>query len=180
MSEITKKRIVWFYLNLLHNLIQEINTLFTMSTLIIDNLITLYNRDLNKLKKELELYNDESSLWKVDKAITNSGGNLCLHLIGNLKTYIGNGLCNSGYARNRDFEFSGKNVSRLKLYRELDETIAIVHLGLKSLTDEQIQGNFPINIWKEEAGMLFTLLHLHSHLNYHLGQINYHRRVLDV
>lgn len=150
-----------------------------MSSLIIDNLITLYNRDLQKLKEEIDLYRDESNLWKVDKDIINSGGNLCLHLIGNLKTFIGNGLAGYKYTRNRDFEFSGKNVSRLELYRELDETIAIVNKGLKNLNEEQLKSNFPIKIWEEETGMLFTLLHLHAHLNYHLGQINYHRRVFD-
>lgn len=150
-----------------------------MDSLIIENLITLFSRDLNRLKSELNQYKDESNLWKVEKGINNSGGNLCLHLIGNLKSYIGNSLAKTDYVRDREFEFSTKDLSRLSLLRELDETIDIVSLGLKSLNKEQLQGNFPIRIWKEETGMLFTLLHLHSHLNIHLGQISYHRRLLD-
>lgn len=151
-----------------------------MNNPIIENLITLYTRDIKKLKEEIKSYKDESTLWKIEKGIHNSGGTLCLHIIGNLKTYIGNGLANDEYTRDRDFEFSGKNVDRLKLYKELDETIAIVKRGLNNLTEQQLQDDFPIKIWKEEKGMLFTLLHLHSHLNYHLGQINYHRRMLDL
>jgi len=139
----------------------------------------LYRRDLNRLKEEIRLYQDEVNLWKIENSIKNSGGNLCLHLIGNLKTYIGNGLVQIGYVRQRDFEFSGKNVARTELYQQIDETIEVVGRGVNKITEEQLQGNFPMKIWKEETGMTFTLIHLHSHLNYHLGQINYHRRMLD-
>ncbi|MFT6996233.1 MAG: hypothetical protein ACJA1P_002981, partial [Maribacter sp.] len=84
----------------------------------------LFNRDLITLRKELELYTDEANLWKVDNSIQNSGGTLCLHVIGNLKTFIGNALAQTSYLRNREFEFSGTPVSRTKIYQELDETIA--------------------------------------------------------
>lgn len=140
----------------------------------------LFTRDLLKLKKEIELYSNESVLWKVENSIKNSGGNLCLHLIGNLKTFIGNGFANLEYIRQRDFEFGGKNVAREELYEQIDETIAVVESGLGNLTDKQItEDSFPIQIWSKETGMAFTIIHLHSHLNYHLGQINYHRRILD-
>ncbi|RMB56363.1 DUF1572 domain-containing protein [Dokdonia sinensis] len=150
-----------------------------MHKLIIDNLIILFNRDLNKLKEEILLYTEDSNLWKIHKSINNSGGNLCLHLIGNLKTYVGNGLSGNEYTRNRIFEFSGRDVKRTELYREIDDTMTIVEQGLKRLDKQLLEGEFPIKIWKEKKGTLFTLLHLHAHLNYHLGQINYHRRMLE-
>lgn len=139
----------------------------------------LYIRDLHKLKTEIQSYKDEASLWKVTGDTKNSGGNLSLHLIGNLKTFIGNGLSDIGYVRQREFEFAGKDVDRVELYKEIDETIDIVTQGLDQVTDEQLAGDFPIVIWKEATGMTFTLIHLHAHLNYHLGQINYHRRMMD-
>ena len=142
-------------------------------------LIELFERDLNRLKHEIELYQDESALWITDKSILNSAGNLCLHIVGNLKAFIGAGLANNGYVRDRTFEFSGKNVSRTKLYQDIQETIEIVKSGLELLSAEQLSDQFPIKIWKEETGMSFTLIHLYGHLNYHLGQINYHRRLLD-
>ena len=147
--------------------------------MIVEALKELYNRDLNKLKKEIELYNNDSTIWKTEHSINNSGGNLCLHLVGNLKTYIGDGLAQTGYVRQREFEFSGKFVDRKELLKQVDETIQIVNQGLSNITNEQLSGNFPIVIWEKETGMVFTLMHLHSHLNYHLGQINYHRRILD-
>lgn len=150
-----------------------------MNTHILDNLMTLYRRDLNRVKQEILLYKNTATLWKTDKSITNSGGNLCLHLIGNLKAFIGDALAQTGYSRDRDFEFSGKDVTREKLIKELDETIEIVYQALKNLDPQQLEEDFPIKIWQEKTGMLFTLLHLHSHLNYHLGQLSYHRRFFD-
>ena len=147
--------------------------------MIIEPLKELFKRDLIRLKEEIKRYDDEATLWKVDGSIKNSGGNLCLHIIGNLKTYIGNGLAQIGYIREREREFSAKFIDRDELYKQIDETIEIVHQGLDELSEQQLQENFPILIWEQETSMVFTIIHLHSHLNYHLGQINYHRRVLE-
>lgn len=144
-----------------------------------ETLKELFSRDLKKLKVEIDAYNDEQSMWLVSGIINNSGGNLCLHIIGNLKTYIGCGLAKIEYLRDREFEFSGKNVERSRLLKEIDETIDIVFQGLDNLSANMLNDNFPIIIWEEEKRMDFTLIHLHAHLNYHLGQINYHRRMLD-
>jgi len=143
-------------------------------------LIELFVRDLNRLKAEIELYQSDENLWKIENSINNSGGNLCLHLIGNLKTFIGNGIGDIGYIRKRDFEFAGKNVPRTQLYQEIDETIEILQQALAQIEAADLNENFPMVIWTKETGMAFTLLHLYGHLNYHLGQINYHRRMLDV
>ncbi len=147
--------------------------------MIIESINQLYQRDLRKLKKEIELYESDEKLWKTENSISNSGGNLCLHLIGNLKTYIGNGLANLDYIRQRDLEFSEKFIEREKLLLQIDETMDIVNIGFSMLSESDFEINFPIKIWDEETGMIYTIVHLHSHLNYHLGQINYHRRILD-
>lgn len=81
--------------------------------------------------------------------------------------------------RNRAYEFSAKNVSISLLLTQIDETLTIVEKGLTNLKEQDLHKEFPVLIWEEKKGMLFTLLHLHSHLNYHLGQINYHRRFFD-
>jgi len=147
--------------------------------MVIEALTELFSRDLLKLKREIELYKKDSNLWRIENSIKNSGGNLCLHLIGNLKTYIGNGLAQIGYVRNREFEFAGKFVDRTTLIEMIDETIQIVNQGLSKISSEQLSQNFPIKVWEKETAMAFTIMHLHAHLNYHLGQINYHRRMLD-
>lgn len=148
--------------------------------MILQSLIALFERDLNKLKTEINLYQNEENLWKIESNILNSGGNLCLHIIGNLNAFIGAGIAKSGYIRNREGEFSLKHVSRNKLINDIDDTIQIIKKGLSQLSENDLKKDFPIVIWKEPTKMDFTLIHLHSHLNYHLGQINYHRRLLDM
>ena len=147
--------------------------------MIINSLKDLFTRDLEKLKEEIQAYKDEKNLWKVEASIANSGGNLCLHLVGNLNTYIGAGLANSNYIRNRENEFSLKNIARSELIESIEQTITVVVEGLDQLDDSDLEKDFPILIWEDPKPMDFTLVHLHAHLSYHLGQINYHRRLLD-
>jgi len=140
---------------------------------------TVYIRDLTILRKEISLYTNENSIWKTDKSISNSAGNLCLHLVGNLNTYIGAVLGNSGYIRNRDLEFSLKNVPRNELLSKIDKTIIVVENTLGQLQDTQLSTEYPVLVWEEKTSVAYLLIHLATHLGYHLGQVNYHRRLLD-
>lgn len=141
------------------------------------SLASLFTRDLEKLKQEISLYNREEDFWRVNEGITNSGGNLCLHLIGNLNTYIGVGILKTEYIRNRDLEFSLKDIPRSELINKIDETKDIVNQALRLVSDDDMKEMFPVIVWDSPTRMDFTLIHLYSHLNYHLGQINYHRRL---
>ena len=146
----------------------------------IRSLKTLFLRDLNKLRKEIELYKEERKLWIIDKNISNSAGNLCLHLIGNLNTYIGKELGGTAYIRNRDLEFSQKDIPQAELLKQIDETIVVVDKALDKVTDQQLEEEYPVIVFADKMTTGFFLVHLVAHLDYHLGQINYHRRLLDV
>ena len=146
----------------------------------LDILKSLYNRDLQKLKVEIESYQNEESLWKTDKNILNSGGNLCLHLLGNLNTYIGAELGKSGYVRQRDLEFSMKDIPKTELLKRLDSLIKIVDSTLANLSEEDLKKDYPTEALGYRMTTGYFLIHLLAHLNYHLGQINYHRRLLDI
>ncbi len=139
----------------------------------------LYIRELEKLKIEIGLYKNEKNIWKIDKDIANSGGNLCLHIIGNLNHFIGFVLGNTDYIRNRENEFSLKFIPLDHLITDIDLTIAMVDSTLQNITDEQLANEYPIAKFEEKASIEFLLSHLLIHLSYHLGQINYHRRLLD-
>lgn len=147
-----------------------------MITQVLNSLIT---RDLQKLKSEIESYKDESNLWRIEKKITNSAGNLCLHLVGNLNSYIGATLGQTGYVRDRDAEFSLKNIPRKELVQKIVDTIAVVNKVLPTLSDETIQKEYPLLVLKEKTTTEYFLIHLTTHLGYHLGQVNYHRRLID-
>ncbi|GAB4026277.1 DinB family protein [Spirosoma koreense] len=140
---------------------------------------TLLQRDLGRLRKEIDSYRDERKIWYVEKNIPNSAGNLCLHLIGNLNTYIGAELGKTGYVRHRELEFSLKDVPRAELLAKIDETIVIVGQALDQLTDEQLNAEYPTLVFDQMTSTGYLLVHLSTHLTYHLGQINYHRRLLD-
>ncbi|TCD18305.1 DUF1572 domain-containing protein [Pedobacter psychrodurus] len=144
-----------------------------------ETLKTLFNRDLSKLKSEIGSYENEASLWVINKSIANSAGNLCLHLIGNLNTYIGATLCDSNYTRNRELEFSLKGIPKQELIKMIEETTTTVSETLDKITDEQLNSEYPMLVFQEKTSTEFFLVHLTTHLTYHLGQINYHRRLLD-
>lgn len=145
----------------------------------IDTLKKLFSRDLNKLKTEIAAYQKEENIWIVDKAIANSAGNLCLHLVGNLNTYIGVVVGRTGYVRNRDLEFSLKDIPKAELIRMIEETIIVVANSLDKIKDEDLKAEYPMLVFKEKTSTEYMLVHLTSHLGYHLGQVNYHRRLLD-
>ena len=145
----------------------------------IESLKTLFNRDLIRLKLEIESYQNESDIWKIKNGIANSTGNLCLHLIGNLNTYVGAEFGKTGYLRNRTLEFSLKDIPRAELIQKIEETIAVVNSSLDKISKDDLKTEFPILVFKDKTTIEFMLIHLTTHLAYHLGQINYHRRLLD-
>lgn len=143
-----------------------------------DVLKSLCERDLAKLKDEIGLYANEADLWKTDGEITNSAGNLTLHLIGNLRHFFGAVLGETGYVRDRDKEFSDGGVSREDLIAGVDQAAADVKLTLEKLTADDLAAIYPIEVFGHPMTTEYFLVHLATHLNYHLGQINYHRRLL--
>jgi len=147
--------------------------------MLVTALKTLFDRDLNKLKHEIESYRSEEAIWLVEKEISNSAGNLCLHLIGNLNTYIGAELGHSGYIRHRELEFSRKDVPRAELVASIEATRLVVAEALTQLSDAELDDEYPIQVFESKTSTAYLLLHLTTHLTYHLGQINYHRRLLD-
>jgi len=145
----------------------------------IQSLHDLYERDLDLVLSELKAYKKEENLWVVDGKVTNSGGNLILHICGNLRHFIGSMLGGSGYIRQREDEFNLKDVKKSEMISEVKTTKKVILETLASLTDDQLEATFPVNVFGKEMTTIFFIHHLYGHLNYHLGQLNYHRRLLD-
>ena len=137
----------------------------------------LSERDLNKLTEEINLYKSEDDLWKIKEGISNSGGNLALHLVGNLNHFIGATLGNTGYIRERDKEFSLKNIPRKTLVEEINKISVVIKNTLPTLSPEILEKDFPVKINNETFSTQYMLVYLLMHLSYHLGQVNYHRRL---
>ena len=141
----------------------------------ITNVIT---RELKALRREIETYPNEDDLWEVRPGITNPGGNLALHLAGNIQYYLGNVLGMSGYVRNRDAEFGSKDVPRVELLREIDNAIAAVQAGMGKITEADLAKPYPETVGGVRSSTGAFLAHFATHLAYHLGQVDYHRRIL--
>ncbi len=142
-------------------------------------LLELFTRDLNLLTEEIRQYKIESNLWKTEGLITNSAGGLCLHLIGNLNHFIGAILGGTGYVRQRELEFTLTNVPKMELIKQVEDTIGVIERTLKKLTEADLQKEYELQVFKKPMSTEYFLVHLSTHLSYHLGQINYHRRLLD-
>ena len=145
----------------------------------LNELVTLFDRDLDRLLQELKLFRDEAHLWQTTGTIKNTAGNLCLHLVGNLNNYIGKNLGNLPYTRDRDAEFSRRGVSRQTLIEMVEETKQRVHASLTAMQTKQLDDTYVENVMGYEMTTRYFLLHLVAHLSYHLGQINYIRRALE-
>jgi len=143
----------------------------------LDSLESLFIRDLEKVSLEIEAYDSEELLWKRVEGISNPAGNLALHLIGNLNTYIGKNLGNTGYVRNRPAEFSDIS-SKEQILNGLKETSNMIRATFATLSDSGLNLEYPTQDLGYPMTTGYFLVHLHGHLNYHLGQINYHRRLI--
>jgi uncharacterized damage-inducible protein DinB len=144
-----------------------------------ETFIQIYEMDLQKIINEVNLYENEADLWKLSNGITNSGGNLALHLIGNINHFFGANLGGTDYKRERDLEFSDKNVSREQLVRSLENVIEVLKNALGKLSDEDFQDVYPEELGGRTLNNFAVVAYMLSHLNYHLGQINYHRRLFS-
>ncbi len=141
-------------------------------------LMEILEIELNKLKQEINFYKDEKDLWIIKGEISNSAGNLCLHLLGNLNHFIGHLVGGTGYQRDRENEFSEKDVPRAELNNRIDAVIEVIKKSLPKINDSDMNKTFPDKMGGKIREYGYTLIHITNHFDYHLGQINYHRRLI--
>jgi uncharacterized protein DUF1572 len=142
------------------------------------DLSRLINRELASLRDELLAYPNEADMWALPKGIPNSGGNLALHLVGNLRFLIGTQFGATGYVRDRDAEFSKKDVPRAEILKSIETAADEVTRTLATLDPALLDKVFPVEIGGHKVQTGLFLHHLASHLAYHLGQVDYHRRIV--
>ena len=135
-------------------------------------------RDVNAVRRELEAYPDEASVWALPPGIANSGGTLALHIAGNLQHFFGAVLGGSGYKRDRAAEFAKRDVPRSGIIVELEAAIVAVGLGVSKVTAARLAEDYPEVVGGHRVVTGEWLIHLVAHTGYHLGQIDYHRRLV--
>ena len=142
------------------------------------HLLQLYDRDLTLLATEVNLYPSDESLWKMLPGTTNSGGNLVLHLCGNLRHFIGFRLGHVDYRRDRPAEFASRGLSRGELLTLIELARQAVATALSTIPAARLDELYPEEVLGAPMAVGFFLIHLDGHLRYHTGQINYHRRLV--
>jgi len=135
-------------------------------------------RDLGALRRELDAYPDDDSVWVLPGSLPNSAGTLVLHLCGNLRHFIGARLGGSAYVRDREREFGARGIPRDVLRADIAEAETAVAGALPALSDAALEAPYPDRLGNHTYGTADFILHLCSHFAYHLGQIDYHRRIV--
>jgi hypothetical protein len=136
------------------------------------------SRELGTFVREIEAFPDDATLWKTLPGVTNSAGNLALHVAGNLRHYVGAKLGDTRYVRNREAEFARREGSRGEVVRELNEAAAVIARVLPVVPESVLTAPFPEAVGGVVPRCDRFLLHLCTHLAFHLGQASYLRRVL--
>ena len=147
-----------------------------MDHTMLQNLSVLFLRELDALKREVELYPTDEAVWVQLPGLPNAGGTLVLHLVGNLRGLIGAAVGQSGYVRDRDAEFGTRDVPRSELLALIATARSEVATALRDVDPSTLPLQFPVAVGGISLATELMLLHLLSHLGYHLGQLDYHRR----
>jgi hypothetical protein len=142
-----------------------------------NELADLFARDLTRLIQELTAFADTASVWKTAPGVSNAAGTLALHLEGGLRHFIGWQLGKIEYKRDRPLEFSARGVERLELIARLEAVKASIPAVIAALSDSDLDATYPENVTGKPMTTRQWLIHLNGHLNYHLGQVDYLRRV---
>jgi hypothetical protein len=142
-------------------------------------LAALYRRDLTRLLQQLRAFEgNENALWQTLPGVTNSAGHLILHLEGNLREYVGRRLGSRPYIRQRDQEFAAAHVPLSDLANRIEDLRVIVPEVIEALEPSVLEAVFPDKFRGFDLSTNQYLIHTLSHFNYHLGQIDYLRRIL--
>ncbi|HEX9164337.1 MAG TPA: DinB family protein [Gemmatimonadales bacterium] len=138
----------------------------------------MLERELIAFRREIELFPDDASLWKVVPGITNPAGTLALHVAGNLRHFIGAVLGGSRYVRDRDAEFSRRGLSRHEVTVELERAEDEIEPAILALTEAVLAAPYPVAVGGVTLPTGRFLIHLAVHTGFHLGQAGYLRRAL--
>ena len=149
-----------------------------MSSSLTSILTTQIVRELQTFIREIEAFPSDDSVWHTRRGVTNSAGNLALHICGNLQDFVGRVLGGTSYVRNRELEFGQREGTRASIVAELRKTIDVIKTALPEVSEETMAADYPMQLAGNTLNTAAFLVHLAAHLAFHLGQAGYLRRII--
>jgi uncharacterized damage-inducible protein DinB len=146
--------------------------------MLVEAVAAILDRDLQALAREVNAYPDDSALWQLPEGVVNSAGTLILHLTGNIQHFLGSRLADTGFVRDRPAEFATRGLPRAALLRHIEAARNAVRAAASKLNDSGLEHDYPEVVGGMRVATGEFLIHLVSHFTYHLGQVDYHRRLV--
>jgi len=119
----------------------------------------------------------EDQLWKKPSPVSNSIGNIILHLCGNITQYILSALGQVEDKRDRPKEFSAEGgYNRAELFSKLEKTVSDANKVIKGMNKKKL-----LKIYKvqgEELSGVGIIVHVTEHYSYHTGQVAFYTKLL--
>ena len=132
---------------------------------------TIHYLELNPLRIENCLHRlTEEQVWLKPNEVSNSIGNLILHLCGNMTQYVISGLGGAPDHRERAKEFAVEGgFTKSALLEKFKNTTTQAISVLEKTTSEELQ--LTRNVQGFEMTGIGILIHVTEHYSYHVGQI---------
>ncbi|MGH7585262.1 MAG: DinB family protein [Gemmatimonadales bacterium] len=138
----------------------------------------LLSRDLAAFRRTIAAFPDDRGPWTPVPGVPNTAGTLALHAAGNLRHFVGAALGGTGYVRDRAAEFARRDVSRAELVEGLEAAEREVKATLAALDPATLEAEHPMPPTGLRVTTADYLIHLATHLSFHLGQADTHRRAV--
>jgi hypothetical protein len=140
-------------------------------------LADIFTRDLTRLAQELKAFPGTDAVWRTFPGITNAAGTLTLHLEGNLMEFVARQLGGVAYVQDRPAEFSTRGVALADLIARAERLVETIPPIVARVRAESLSSVYPDSAMGQGMSVGQFLIHLLAHLSYHLGQIDYLRRM---
>ncbi len=119
----------------------------------------------------------EQEVWQRPNGSSNSVGNQLLHLSGNIRQWIHNGIGQLPDVRERDTEFAATNgPTGQELLAELAEVIGTAVAIIEQQEASSLHPERPVQAYVHDGN--YIILHVVEHFSYHTGQIIFWTKLL--
>lgn len=124
---------------------------------------------VSRIRTCLDLLSEEQ-VWQRANEASNSIGNLCLHLAGNVRQWILHGVVGEPDVRRRSEEFAAHGGwTKAQLSGRLEEIVHRACNAIESLPDDQLLRS--VRPQNYEVSVLEAIYHVVEHFSGHTGQI---------